>query len=214
MSTNSDLTHNIKKDKDIDKKRKGRSNMYSYIISEYDKYNISKPDIFFYICFFLTSYFLYRKITDRFIALWRVAFYPLYAYFILRSLITFYLITKNDNFTQSDENHDIFLTQSEIPNLANIYIISNFFKFILYLLILCFIYNIHSFLDDRNDDFLYTACMFLIAITIWGLIYSLIRLLPSMKIEEKKKSQNNSTIVAFISSLLGPVLTYFSIYSH
>ena len=210
MSTNSDLTHNIKKDKDIDKKRKGRSNMYSYIISEYDKYNISKPDIFFYICFFLTSYFLYRKITDRFIALWRVAFYPLYAYFILRSLITFYLITKNDNFTQSDENHDIFLTQSEIPNLANIYIISNFFKFILYLLILCFIYNIHSFLDDRNDDFLYTACMFLIAITIWGLIYSLIRLLPSMKIEEKKKSQNNSTIVAFVSSLLGPVLTYFS----
>ena len=192
-------------------KSKKREDINSFIISEYEKYNISKPDLFLYICLFLSSYFLYLKITDRFIALWRATFYPIYLYLIIQSLVSFYLIIKNDNISSMQkEKNDILLNNLEISNLLNIYIVSNFFKFILYILLLCFIYNIHSFLDNRNDDFLIASFQFLIITTIWGLLYSLIRKIPQLKLKEKITEENNSIFIAFISSLLGPILTYFS----
>lgn len=190
---------------------KKREEINSFIVSEYEKYNISKPDLFLYICLFLTSYFLYLKITDRFIALWRATFYPLYLYLIIKTLYSFFIIIKNDNISSiQKEKSDILLNNLEISNLLNIYIISNFFKFILYLLLICFIYNIHSFLDNRNDEFLIASFKFLIATTVWGILYSLIRKIPQLKLKEQSKEQNNSIFVAFISSLLGPILTYFS----
>ena len=183
----------------------------AFLISEYDSLEILKPNIFLYLCLFLTSYFLYLKITDRFIALWRATFYPLYLYLITKALISFYLIIKNDNTSKTEKgNNDIKLNNIEIPNLLNIYIVSNFFKFIFYLLIICFIYNIHSFLDYRKDEFLISAIKFLIATTIWGLIYGLIRKIPNLRLKEYQKEKNNSTIIAFITSLLSPALTYFS----
>ena len=192
-------------------KDKKREDINSFIISEYEKYNISKPDIFLYICLFLTSYFLYLKITDRFIALWRVTFYPIYVYLILKTLISFYLIIKNDTINSiHKEKHDILLNNLEISNLLNIYIVSTFFKFILYLLLICFAYNIHSFLDDRNDEFLIASFKFLISTTIWGILYSIIRKIPQLKLKEQAKEENNSIFVAFASSLIGPILTYFS----
>ena len=190
---------------------KKKEDINSFLIAEYEKYNISKPDIFLYICLFLTSYFLYLKITDKFIALWRATFYPLYLYLIVKALISFYIIIKNDNISSiQKEKNDLILNNLEIPNLLNIYIISNFFKFILYLLLLCFIYNIHSFLDNRNDDYLIASFKFLIATTIWGVLYSLIRKIPQFKLKVEKQEENNSIILAFVSSLLGPLLTYFS----
>ena len=190
---------------------KKREEINSFIVSEYEKYNISKPDLFLYICLFLTSYFLYLKITDRFIALWRATFYPLYLYLIIKTLYSFFIIIKNDNISSMQkEKNDILLNNLEISNLLNIYIVSNFFKFILYILLLCFIYNIHSFLDNRNDDFLIASFQFLIITTIWGLLYSLIRKIPQLKLKEKITEENNSIFIAFISSLLGPILTYFS----
>ena len=183
----------------------------AFLISEYDSLEILKPNIFLYLCLFLTSYFLYLKITDRFIALWRATFYPLYLYLITKALISFYLIIKNDNISKTEKgNNDIKLNNIEIPNLLNIYIVSNFFKFIFYLLVICFIYNIHSFLDYRKDEVLISAIKFLIATTIWGLIYGLIRKIPNLKLKEYQKEKNNSTIIAFITSLLSPALTYFS----
>ena len=138
-------------------------------------------------------------------------FYPLYLYLITKELISFYLIIKNDNTSKTEKgNNDIKLNNIEIPNLLNIYIVSIFFKFILYLLIICFIYNIHSFLDYRKDEFLISAIKFLIATTIWGIIYGLIRKIPNLKFKEYEKEKNNSTIIAFITSLLSPALTYFS----
>ena len=192
-------------------KSRKREDINSFIISEYESFEISKPDIFFYLCLFLTSYFLYLKITNRFIALWRATFYPLYLYLIIKALISFYLIIKNDNISQNEKGKDnLLLNNREIPNILNIYIVSNFFKFIFYLLLICFIYNTHSFLDYRNDDFLISSIKFLIATTIWGIIYSLIRKIPNLKIKEEKKEKNNSIIIAFITSLLSPALTYFS----
>ena len=183
----------------------------AFLISEYDSLEILKPNIFLYLCLFLSSYFLYLKITDRFIALWRATFYPLYLYLITKALISFYLIIKNDNTSKTEKgNNDIKLNNIEIPNLLNIYIVSNFFKFIFYLLVICFIYNIHSFLDYRKDEFLISAIKFLIATTIWGLIYGLIRKIPNLRLKEYQKEKNNSTIIAFITSLLSPALTYFS----
>ena len=44
----------------------------AFLISEYDSLEILKPNIFLYLCLFLTSYFLYLKITARFITLWRL----------------------------------------------------------------------------------------------------------------------------------------------
>ena len=192
-------------------KSKKREDVNSFLISEYESYEISKPDIFLYLCLFLTSYFLFLKITDRFIALWRATFYPLYLYLIIKALISFYLIIKNDNISQKEKGkHNIILNNLEIPNLLSIYIVSNFFKFILYLFLICFIYNIHSFLDYRNDDFLISSLKFLIATTIWGIIYGLIRKIPILKLKEEKKEKNNSAIIAFITSLISPALTYVS----
>ena len=192
-------------------KSRKREDINSFLISEYESYEISKPDIFLYSCLFFTSYFLYLKITDRFIALWRATFYPLYLYLITKALISFYFIIKNDNQSQNEkEKHNIILNNLEIPNLLNMYIVSNFFKFILYLLLICFIYNIHSFLDYRNDDFLESSLKFLIATTVWGIVYSLIRKIPNLKLKESKKEKNNSIIIAFITSLISPALTYVS----
>ena len=192
-------------------KSKNREEINSFLISEYEKYNIAKPDIFLYICLFLTAYFLYLKNTDRFIALWRDTFYPIYIYLIVKALISFYIIIKNDNISSiQKEKADLLLNNLEISNLLNIYIVSNFFKFILYLLLICAIYNIHSFLDNRNDDFLIASFKFLIATTLWGILYGFIRKIPQFKLKEKIKEENNSIILAFVSSLLGPILTYFS----
>ena len=205
MSSNNTLKQNSYQ------KNKKREDINTFIISEYEKYNISRPDIFLYICLFLTTYFLYLKITDRFIALWRVTFYPIYIYLFIKTLISFYTIIKNDNISSiQKEKTDLFLNNLEISNLLNIYIISNFFKFILYLLLICIIYNIHSFLDNRNDEFLIASFKFLISTTIWGILYSLIRKIPQFKLKEQMKEENKSIILAFVSSLLGPILTYFS----
>ena len=97
-------------------KLRKKEELNSFLISEYESYEISKPDIFLYICLFLTSYFLYLKITDKFIALWRVTFYPIYLYLITKTLISFYLIIKNDTNNSKSEKgkHDIFLNNSEI----------------------------------------------------------------------------------------------------
>ena len=105
-------------------KSKKREDINSFIISEYEKYNISKPDLFLYICLFLSSYFLYLKITDRFIALWRATFYPIYLYLIIQALLSFYLIIKNDSTSSiQKEKNNILLNNLEISNLLNIYII-------------------------------------------------------------------------------------------
>ena len=194
-------------------KTKLKEDKKSFLISEYESLDIVKPNIFLYLCLFLNSYFLYLKITDRFIALWRATFYPLYLYLITKALISFYLIIKNDNSSKSEkekEKNNIILNNIEIPNLTNIYIISNFFKFIFYLLLICFIYNIHSFLDYRKDEFLISSIKFLIGTTIWGLAYGLLRKIPNLKLKEYKKEKNNSAVIAFITSLISPALTYFS----
>jgi hypothetical protein len=192
-------------------KLRKKEELNSFLISEYESYEISKPNIFLFLCIFLTSYFLYLKITNRFIALWRATFYPLYIYLITKALISFYLIIKNDNNSQDEKGkYNIILNNLEITNLLNIYIVSNFFKFIHYLLIICFIYNTHSFLDSRKDDFLFSAVRFLIITAIWGILYSLIRKIPILKFKESKKEKNNSIAIAFITSLISPALTYFS----
>ena len=192
-------------------KSRKREDINSFLISEYESFEISKPNIFLYTCLFFTSYFLYLKITDRFIALWRATFYPLYLYLITKVLISFYLIIKNDNNSKDEKGkHNILLNNLEIKNFLNIYIISNFFQFIFYLLLICFIYNVHSFLDNRKDEFLFSAVKFLIATSIWGMFYSLIRKIPNLRLKEGRKEKSNSIIIAFIISLISPALTYFS----
>lgn len=192
-------------------KSRKREDINSFLISEYESFEISKPNIFLYTCLFFTSYFLYLKITDRFIALWRATFYPLYLFLITKVLISFYLIIKNDNNSKDEKGkHNILLNNLEIKNFLNIYIISNFFQFIFYLLLICFIYNVHSFLDNRKDEFLFSAVKFLIATNIWGMFYSLIRKIPNLRLKEGRKEKSNSIIIAFITSLISPALTYFS----
>jgi hypothetical protein len=192
-------------------KSRKREDINSFLISEYESFEISKPNIFLYTCLFFTSYFLYLKITDRFIALWRATFYPLYLFLITKVLISFYLIIKNDNNSKDEKGkHNILLNNLEIKNFLNIYIISNFFQFIFYLLLICFIYNVHSFLDNRKDEFLFSAVKFLIATSIWGMFYSLIRKIPNLRLKEGRKEKSNSIIIAFITSLISPALTYFS----
>ena len=62
-------------------------------------------------------------------------------------------------------------------------------------------------MDDRNDEFLIASFKFLISTTIWGILYSIIRKIPQLKLKEQAKEENNSIFVAFASSLIGPILT-------
>ena len=57
---------------------------------------IMESNIFLYISCLLTSFFLYQKFNDNFMAHWRVTFYPLYIYLIPNCIYYFYLIIYSD----------------------------------------------------------------------------------------------------------------------
>ena len=171
------------------------------IINEYMDLTIMESNIFVYISCLLTSFFLYQKFNDNFMAHWRVTFYPLYIYLIPNCIYYFYLIIYSDILIEKKG-----IDKSNI--LSNIYLISNFFSFILYILCIIEIYHIHQFLDTKNDDYLFSSILILIIIFSTCLIYSFIRQLSIFSIREIEKFK--SIYLSFASSLIFPALTYLS----
>ena len=171
------------------------------IINEYIDLTIMESNIFLYISCLLTSFFLYQKFNDNFMAHWRVTFYPLYIYLITYCIYYFYLIIYSDMLIEKKG-----IDKSNI--LSNIFLISNFFSFILYILCITEIYNIHQFLDTKNDDYLFSSFFILIIIFSCCLIYSFIRQLSIFSIREIEKFK--SIYLSFASSLIAPALTYLS----
>ena len=171
------------------------------IINEYIDLSIMESNIFLYISCLLTTFFLYQKFNDNFMAHWRVTFYPLYIYLIPNCIYYFYLIIYSDILIEKKG-----IDKSNI--LSNIFLISNFFSFILYILSITEIYNIHQFLDTKSDDYLFSSIYILLIIFSICLIYSFIRQLSMFSIREIEKFK--SIYFAFASSLIVPALTYLS----
>ena len=171
------------------------------IINEYMDLTIMESNIFLYISCLLTTFFLYQKFNDNFMAHWRVTFYPLYIYLIPNCIYYFYLIIYSDILIEKKG-----IDKSNI--LSNIFLISNFFSFILYILSITEIYNIHQFLDTKSDDYLFSSIYILLIIFSICLIYSFIRQLSMFSIREIQKFK--SIYFAFASSLIVPALTYLS----
>ena len=171
------------------------------IINEYMDLTIMESNIFLYISCLLTTFFLYQKFNDNFMAHWRVTFYPLYIYLIPNCIYYFYLIIYSDILIEKKG-----IDKSNI--LSNIFLISNFFSFIIYILSITEIYNIHQFLDTKSDDYLFSSIYILLIIFSICLIYSFIRQLSMFSIREIQKFK--SIYFAFASSLIVPALTYLS----
>ena len=184
-----------------DKKKKFYSFEQIKIINDYMDLSIMESNCFLYISCLLTAYFLYQKVKDNFIAQWQVTFYPLYIYLIPNCIYYFYLIISSD--TSNEE-----INKEKLNKISNIYLISNFFSLILYILSIIEIFQIHQFLDTKNDEYLFSLILTLIIIFTWCIIYSFIRQLSIFSIKEKEKVK--STYFAFISSLIAPLLTYLS----
>lgn len=179
----------------------------SSIIAKYLNYNIIEPNFYMAFCGLFSSYLLYQKVSDNFMAKWQVTFYPMYIYLILKAIYFFIQIISSE----SSSSIDIAKTKLKIRNLSNIILISNYFSFIYYLIVICFIYNVHNFLDQRKDEYLMISLYSLFALFIWLIIYAMIRKISFFTIlGNSKEETNKSTFVAFISTLLAPILTYVS----
>lgn len=189
-------------------KIKKESDEFSWFINEYLNLNILITDKYFNIMSLLTIYFIYLKVNDNFLAKWYVTFYPLYLYLIPKILYSFYLIIQSDiNNKKSNNNNKL-----KLNNLSNIYILSNLFIFLSNIILLTIIYNIHNFLDNRNDIYLIMSLKFLLIYFILLIIYSFLTKLKifSLNFNNNYNNLNNSTFFAFISPIITPLLTYLS----
>ena len=93
--------------------------------------------------------------------------------------------------------------------VRNLYLISNLYHFFVCLLWVAFIYNVHSFLDNREkDECLHKACKLLVYISIISILFSLLSSLPPFKMTQTPSSFSQK--FAFFSSFLSPVVTYLS----
>lgn len=190
-----------------DDKQKQLMDENSRIVSKYLSYNILEPNLYLGICCLLSTFLFYQKVNDNFMAKWQAVFYPIYLYLIPKALFLFKQILMSDSIS----SHDISTSFLQIKNLNNIILISNCFSFIFYLILISCLYNIHNFLDLRKDEYLIIALYCLGASFVWIIIYNFIRKLSFCTLPNKNNDETNkSTFVAFISTLLAPLLTYVS----
>lgn len=166
----------------------------------------------------LTLLFLYNKIMDNFMSKWQVCFYPLFALFAYKFLISFIRILRTET-SETDENNyeKDFRFKLRIKNIDKIILISNFFSLINSALSALTVFYAAEFMDHKNDDdYLFMTIYMIAALCASHLIYTLLRKASifSLKREgygmyEENGGNSNSTM-AFLSSLMAPALTYLS----
>ncbi|MCQ2818427.1 MAG: hypothetical protein MJ252_14260, partial [archaeon] len=81
---------------------------------------------------------------------------------------------------------------------------------ILYSLLVLVIYNLHKFLDKRNDDYLMTAMQILLVSIFWCILYFFIRQIKIFKFRKINKDSSKSSFLNIFLTFLTPALTYFS----
>lgn len=180
----------------------------SNIIIEYLSMDIFDSYLSLYSIGLLSAYLIYQKMIDNFMAKWQVTLYPLHIFFIVKGIIAFYAIIKN-------EDDSIYsLKRLKLINIINIRLISNFYSLVLYCLVIICLYNLQEFLDERKDEYLFGFIYVIIAIFIWGIIYSLIRRVSffsfNHSLNNMALNKQSSSLLGVLSSFLAPLMTTLS----
>jgi hypothetical protein len=181
-------------------------NDHQMVISTFKDYEILSDTYMSSIFGLFTIYFFIQKISDNLMAKWQACLYPMYLNFIIL-FIKYALKIFYSELNDDGENKSLIRAK----NIERVVLISNFFKFLYAPLFFLMFYYIGEFLDRREDIYLFYSFYVLSAILISQVLYSLIRMLSLFDISVKRDSQADSnSVLAFVSSVLTPILTYFS----
>ena len=176
------------------------------IVSKYNDLDIISDKMLFSTTSLFSFYLFYNKLIDNFMTKWHVCFYPTYFFFVW-NVIKFFIKIVNQ---EKEENEIHYILYVQVKNLENILIASNFFSLILYSEAIMVVYYFCEFMDSKSDEYLFYSVYLVMTMFITHILYSLIRLLDIFKLESHSTNDDKSFTAALGSSLIAPVLTYFS----
>lgn len=183
------------------------------VVNSYQENEVIGETVATPIAGLLTLLFLYNKITDNFMSKWQVCFYPLFALFAYKFLLSFVRIIRAEN-NESDDNNDSKF-RLRIKNVDKIILISNFFSLINSALMAVAAFYAGEFMDRKDDDYLFFTLYTIVALCVSFLLYSFIRKLSIFMIRREgghgpyEENGANGSIAVF-STALAPILTYMS----
>jgi len=173
----------------------------------------------------ITIYLVYLKVLDNLLTSWQACFYLMYIFLTIRFFISFYDIIKENNLKETLYE---FIGEDDIViKTENLILLSNLFNLIHYCFcgFCCFFFA--EYLDLKNDDYIFYFLNVLIGLLVNQLGFSILSNTKWFDIKTKEKEKrdlenhnhanshneanaNDSSFVAFCSSLVAPILTYFS----
>lgn len=186
---------------------------HHYIISAYNSNEILPDSYMTSILSLLSIFFVVQKLNDNLMAKWQACFYPLYLLLIYQILKYFIRIIRSESNEDDQNKHDEENKQSykiKIQNFDKIVLISNFFSLINSVLIFLTVFHLGEFLDKRQDHYLLTSLYMLLSMCVSQVIYSALRKTSLFYINSFEDTKISHNSIAFISTLTGPILTYFS----
>lgn len=182
------------------------------IVADYESFNLLDEGLFMPVCSFLTLFLIYQKLNDNLMTFWQVAFIPLYIYLGITFLTSFIKIIRLNG---SEDK-----VKLKIHNFELIALLSTFFRLLIIAIGVLSIYYLAEFLDRKEDDLLIYSIYCLALVFKIQILYGLLRKLNTFKIKREKRmdlerndeeeTANKSDLTAFLGSLTGPILTYFS----
>ena len=171
------------------------------------------------IVILITLYFLYLKVLDNLLASWQACFYPLFILLSVRFLYTFYDIIR-ENKLKEVLSHFYGTEDDVIVKLENLILLSNLFNLIHYFLcgVICLFFA--EFMDSKQDDYIFYFMNVLIGMVISQLLFSFITTSSYFDLKKTNitkdveangnQNTNDDSYFAFFTSLIAPILTYFS----
>lgn len=173
----------------------------------------------------LSVYLFFQKLRDNLLASWQACCYPIFIVLIYKFISSFIEILKDSNLREVLTN---FYGQNDdiIVKLENLILLSNLFNLIHYsLCAFCCIF-FTSYLDTKEDDYLFYFITVIVGMILNQLLFSFLSSTSWFNIKSKSTSnlsrddeanpnskQEESlydSAVAFGASLVTPILTYFS----
>jgi hypothetical protein len=182
------------------------------LVKNYIDYEILTNNFFLPITSLMSLYLFYQKANDNLMTKWYMCFTPLNFFFAYKFAYFLYKIVK------PDENNIYNIIRTKLVRFENISNLSNFFSLLLYSGFIVLFYYIGLFLDTKKDEHIFTSIYIGFGLISMQLIYSFLRTLPPFSImkhvisykKDDDEEVEQSSYAAFCSTIMGPVLTYFS----
>lgn len=182
------------------------------LVKNYIDYEILSSNFFLPITSLMTLYLFYQKANDNLMTKWYMCFTPINIFFAYKFVYFMYKIVK------PDENNMYNIIRTKLIRFDNISSLSNFFSLLLYCGLIILFYFIGLFLDTKKDEHIFTSIYICFGLVTLQLIYSFLRTLPPFSVmkhaisykKDDDEEVEKSSYAAFFSTIMGPVLTYFS----